>query len=146
MPHAGSAGAAARARSGGLLLALLPLVFLLAMVVAPLVRLGLEAFASAPSAGATPFWRDSYLQWRVFWTLLQAALTCVLALLLGLPLAWVLARYEFAGRGLVLRLLMLPFVVPTLVAAMGVLALWGPRGSFAALFGWNLQDTPWLLL
>jgi thiamine transport system permease protein len=58
----------------------------------------------------------------------QAAVTSVLALLLGLPLAWVLARLEFAGRALTLRLLMLPFVVPTLVAALGVLALWGPRG------------------
>ena len=44
-------------------------------------------------------------------------LTCVLAFALGLPLAWVLARFEFVGRSLVLRLLMLPFVVPTLVAA-----------------------------
>ncbi len=146
MPRAGSANGAARARAAGLLLALLPLVFLLVMVVAPLLRLGMEAFATAPAAGATPFWQDAYLQWRVGWTLLQAALTCVLALLLGLPLAWVLARFDFAGRTLVLRLLMLPFVVPTLVAAMGVLALWGPRGSLAVLLGWNLQDTPWLLL
>ena len=65
---------------------------------------------------------------------------------LGLPLAWVLARFEFAGRTLVLRLLMLPFVVPTLVAALGVLALWGPRGVLSGWLGVNLQDTPWLLL
>ena len=44
---------------------------------------------------------------------------------MSVPVAWVLARFRFAGRGLLLRLLMLPFVVPTLVAAMGVLALWG---------------------
>jgi thiamine transport system permease protein len=37
---------------------------------------------------------------------------------------------------------MLPFVMPTLVAGMGVLALFGPQG----LLGINLQDTPWLLL
>ena len=44
---------------------------------------------------------------------------------------------------------MLPFVVPTLVAAMGVLALWGPRGWFGepmAAAGWSLEETPWLLL
>ena len=146
MWQAGDTAAAGRNSAGGLLLALLPLGFLLLMVVAPLLRLGMEAFAAAPLAGSRPFWQDSYLQWRVAWTLLQAALTCVLALLFGLPLAWVLARFEFAGRALVLRLLMLPFVVPTLVAAMGVLALWGPRGSISAPLGWNLQDTPWLLL
>ncbi|MEO6625766.1 MAG: iron ABC transporter permease [Burkholderiaceae bacterium] len=146
MLQAGIAALAGRKRPGRTLLALLPLVFLLVMVVAPLLRLAMEAFAAAPVASAQPFWLDSYLQWRVGWTVLQAALTCVLALVLGLPLAWVLARFEFAGRALVLRLLMLPFVVPTLVAAMGVLALWGPRGSITALLGWNLQDTPWLLL
>ena len=71
------------------------------------------------------------------------------ALLLGLPVAWVLARREFAGRTWVLRLLMLPFVVPTLVAALGVLALWGPRGWLGAplaAMGWRLDETPWLLL
>jgi thiamine transport system permease protein len=49
----------------------------------------------------------------------------------------------------VLRLLMLPFVVPTLVAALGVLALWGPRGLLGgplAEAGIELTDTPWLLL
>ncbi|MEX1165420.1 MAG: iron ABC transporter permease, partial [Hydrogenophaga sp.] len=94
-------------------------------------------------------WQDDYLRWRVVWSVLQAAITCALALLLGLPVAWVLARREFAGRALVLRLLMLPFVVPTLVAAMGVLALWGPRGWLGAPLaeaGWSLDETPWLLL
>jgi thiamine transport system permease protein len=67
-------------------------------------------------------------------------------LALGLPVAWVLARFEFAGRALSLRLLMLPFVVPTLVAAIGVLALWGPHGLLAGLLGLDLQGTPWLLL
>jgi thiamine transport system permease protein len=85
---------------------------------------------------------DSYLQWRIVWSLLQAAASCVAALLVGLPLAWCLARYQFPGRSLTLRLLMLPFVMPTLVAGMGVLALFGPQG----LLGINLQDTPWLLL
>jgi thiamine transport system permease protein len=44
---------------------------------------------------------------------------------------------------------MLPFVVPTLVAALGVLALWGPRGLLGAPLaaaGLELTDTPWLLL
>ena len=135
-----------RISAGTLLFALVPLGFLLVMVVAPLLRLAMEAFTFMPTAAAIPLWQDAYLLRRIGWTLLQAALTCGLALLLGLPLAWVLARFEFAGRRLVLRLLMLPFVVPTLVAAMGVLALWGPRGWITAQIGWDLQDTPWLLL
>ncbi|OOG84579.1 ABC transporter permease, partial [Hydrogenophaga sp. A37] len=94
-------------------------------------------------------WQDDYLRWRIVWSFAQAGITCGLALVLGLPVAWVLARLAFPGRALVLRLLMLPFVVPTLVAALGVLALWGPRGLLGeplAEAGIELVDTPWLLL
>lgn len=125
-------------------LALLPLALL---VGAPLIRLLGEALADRE--GLAPWlavWGDAFLRWRIGWSLLQALLTCLLALALGLPLSWLLARRSFAGRTLVLRLLMLPFVMPTLVAAIGVLALLGPRGLIAAPLGWQLQDTPWLLL
>jgi thiamine transport system permease protein len=139
-------------------LALLPLAFLALLLAAPVLRLLAEGFGAGDLAGgAVPgeplrwlaLWQDDYLRWRVVWSFLQAAITCVLALLLGLPVAWVLARREFAGRSLVLRLLMLPFVVPTLVAALGVLALWGPRGWLGAPLaeaGLSLEETPWLLL
>ena len=125
---------------------LVPAAFLLILLIAPVGRLLLEGGAGALAGMFGPLWQDDYLRWRILWTFLQAALTCGLALVLGLPVAWVLARYEFAGRSLVLRLLMLPFVVPTLVAALGVLALWGPRGLLSGWLGFNLQGTPWLLL
>ena len=135
-------------------LALVPLAFLTLLLAAPVLRLLAEGFGTGDLAGGEPLrwlalWQDDYLRWRVVWSFLQAAITCVLALLLGLPVAWVLARREFAGRALVLRLLMLPFVVPTLVAALGVLALWGPRGWLGAPLaeaGLSLEETPWLLL
>lgn len=136
-------------------LGLLPAAALLLLLIAPLGRLLLAAWAgdvNLPGAVSSTTWslwspwQDDYLRWRVIWSLAQAGLTCVLAFVLGLPLAWVLARFEFAGRTLVLRLLMLPFVVPTLVAALGVLALWGPHGVLSGWLGLNLQDTPWLLL
>lgn len=125
-----------------LALAAFPLGFLLVVLVAPALRLLLEG-------GQLSLWaplQDSYLRWRLAWSFLQAAVCCVAALGLGLPVAWVLARLEFAGRTLVLRALMLPFVVPTLVAAMGVLALLGPQGLLQAWGGPDLQGGPWLLI
>ncbi len=124
----------------------LPLFFLGFFLAAPALRLVLEGQGSFTPTTITALWQDNYLRWRLLWSLLQAGATCVLVLAIGLPVAWVLARFEFAGRALVLRLLMLPFVVPTLVAALGVLALWGPRGLSMAWLGMDLQDTPWLLL
>ena len=134
------------------LLPVLPLLFLAVVLVAPVMRLLAEGLASPGDAEPVRWlevWQDDFLRWRVLWSLAQAAITCFLALLLGLPTAWVLARLDFPGRALALRLLMLPFVVPTLVAALGVLALWGPRGLVGAPLaaaGIDLADTPWLLL
>ena len=143
-----------RGLTRGLALGLVPAVFLSLMLIAPLLRLLVEGWTGAPAGLIISLWQDDYLRWRVVWSFTQAALTCALALLLGLPVAWVLARYQFVGRTLVLRLLLLPFVVPTLVAGMGVLALWGPRGVVSEILsrwlgfnvGQSLQDTPWLLL
>jgi thiamine transport system permease protein len=141
-----------KSRLGRGMLAALPLLALGLMLVAPLARLAWQGWSGAPEFGQTAnvslwsVWQDDYLRWRVFWSLAQAGVTCVLALVLGLPVAWVLARFEFPLRRLVLRLLMLPFVVPTLVAALGVLALWGPHGVFSGWLGVSLQNTPWLLL
>ena len=129
-----------------LALGALPLLFISFFLLAPALRLATEGQTSFTSMTITALWQDHYLRWRLLWSLLQAGATCLLVLSIGLPVAWVLARFQFAGRALVLRLLMLPFVVPTLVAALGVLALWGPRGLSRVWLGVDLQDTPWLLL
>jgi thiamine transport system permease protein len=129
-----------------LTLAAIPVLFLAAALVAPALRLGLEGAAAWSWQTVIALWQDDYLRWRVLWSLLQAGVSALLVLALGLPIAWVLARCQFAGRTLVLRLLMLPQVVPTLVAAMGVLALLGPRGLAQQWWGLGLQDTPWLLV
>ena len=128
-------------------LACLPFAFLLAVLIAPALRLLAEAAAvgSSDAAWLAPL-HDPYLRWRLLWSFLQACITCVLVLLLGLPMAWVLARLEFPGRSWLLRALMLPFVVPTLVAAMGVLALAGPQGLWQRWGGASWQGTPYLLL
>ncbi|MBU3739162.1 MAG: iron ABC transporter permease [Rhodoferax sp.] len=135
-------------------LGLLPLGLLALLVVAPLLRLlwqgwggpGLESGTGLPAPSPWAVLQDDYLRWRLVWSLAQALATCVAASLLGLPLAWVLARLEFPGRAAALRLLMLPFVVPTLVAAIGVMGMWGAQGWLGGLTGLDLQGTPALLL
>ena len=103
----------------GWVLPVLPLVFLLVVLVAPALRLLVEG-GRGEAGLATLFapWLDPYLRWRMAWSFWQATITCIASLILGLPMAWVLARFDFPGRTLILRGLMLPFVVPTLVAAM----------------------------
>ncbi len=61
-------------------------------------------------------------------TVWQATFSTVLTLLLGLPGAWLVARYRFRGKGLLRALSAVPFVLPTVVTAAAFSALLGPRG------------------
>jgi sulfate/thiosulfate transport system permease protein len=47
---------------------------------------------------------------------------------MGTLIAWVLVRDDFPGKGLVNSLIDLPFALPTIVAGLTLLALYGPRG------------------
>lgn len=52
----------------------------------------------------------------------------VLALILGVPLAWVQARLEFPGRSLLRAITTLPMVLPPVVAGVALLFAFGRRG------------------
>jgi thiamine transport system permease protein len=67
--------------------------------------------------------------WRpLSFTIGQAALSTLLTLILGLPGAWVFARFTFPGKKALKILSTLPFILPTVVVAAGFNALLGPRG------------------
>lgn len=61
-------------------------------------------------------------------TFYQAFLSTLLTLLLGLPAAYLFARYDFPGKALLRALTAVPFMLPTVVVAAGFNALLGPRG------------------
>ena len=56
---------------------------------------------------------------------------------IGVPLAWVLARVEFPGRSLVRALVIVPLVLPPVVGGVALLSAFGRRG----LVGAPLYDT-----
>jgi len=60
----------------------------------------------------------------------------------GTLIAWVLVRDEFRGKGIVNSLIDLPFALPTIVAGLTLLALYGPKSPF----GINVGFTKWGLL
>ena len=75
---------------------------------------------------------DSGLRGIAWFTLWQAALSTVLTLLVGLPGAYVLARYDFPGKRVVRALVTVPFVLPTVVVGSAFLAL-GVQPSLGAI-------------
>ncbi len=69
-------------------------------------------------------------------TLLQASLSAALSVALAVPVARALARRNFPGRALLLTLLGAPFILPVIVAVLGLLAVFGRSGVLAIALGW----------
>lgn len=85
---------------------------------------------------------DAYI-WRVTrFTLLQAGLSTSLSILFAIPVARALARRtSFPGRIWMLRLMALPLGLPALVAALGLIEVWGRQGLLnTALAATGLQQ------
>lgn len=103
-----------------------PVALYLAMILVPLLlaieRLmfvtGMNPFQAILHLDEHPFGTDA-----VVFTFVQAILSAGLTLMVGLPIAWWLGRYEWKRVGIIRAALTLPFVTPTVVAAMGFLAL-----------------------
>src|SRR3954468_3845611 len=60
-------------------------------------------------------------------TLAVSALVALIDVVTGTLIAWVLVRDEFRGKRLVNAVIDLPFALPTIVASIVLLALYGPR-------------------
>ena len=67
-----------------------------------------------------------------------------LTLAVGLPAAYVVARYDFPGRRLFRAFVTVPFVLPTVVVATAFLALFRPGGPLAFLH-WQTGVGPLLI-
>ncbi|PSJ62429.1 thiamine/thiamine pyrophosphate ABC transporter permease [Pseudaminobacter soli (ex Li et al. 2025)] len=77
---------------------------------------------------------DGYLFRVARFTLWQAALSTLFSVVPALFVARALSRHpHFPGRGLILRLFAVPLALPAIVAALGVLALYGRAGYLAGL-------------
>lgn len=62
-------------------------------------------------------------------SLVSAFAATAISLLLGVPLAWVLARAEFPGRSAVRAVVLLPMVLPPVVGGAALLFAFGRRGT-----------------
>jgi sulfate transport system permease protein len=97
------------------IIVLLPLAALLAQVHTG----GLDGFWNAISTPASVA--------ALKLTLVAAVLATVINVVMGTLVAWVLVRDRFPGIGLIDSLVDLPFALPTIVAGLTIIALYGPR-------------------
>jgi len=114
------------ARIGGPALAV---TYLSLLVLLPLAALVTNAF----SGGWAAFWRAITQPEAVAALELTLGISAAVAAVnsvAGLAIAWVLVRDDFRGKTLVSAVIDLPFALPTIVAGLTLLALYGPNSPF----------------
>ncbi len=115
---------------------------LLAFIVIPLVAIFSKALTSGTflDSLSNPVVTDALLL-----SFLTTAATLLIAIGIGTPIAYVLARHDFRGKDLVDTLIDLPIVLPPAVAGIALLMAFGRRGllgpSLSTFFGIELPFT-----
>jgi sulfate/thiosulfate transport system permease protein len=123
---AAAAGPLARRRGAGGLAVGITTGYLSLIVLLPLAAVVVRS----TEEGADGFWQAisdpqavAALRTTLVWSLVVVAVNAVA----GTLIAWVLVRDEFRGKGLVNAVIDLPFALPTIVAGLTLLALYGPK-------------------
>jgi molybdate/tungstate transport system permease protein len=115
-------------------------ILLLVFILLPL----LSTLASAAPADLALTASDPEVAHSIGLTFLASAIATVLTLLTGLPLAYLLARFQFRGKRLVESIIDLPLVIPHTAAGIALLMVFGRYGVLGrglASLGLTFTDT-----
>ncbi len=118
------------------ILVVFPLCFLLIGSVWSEGRLTLEYFREALTGRL-------YLQ-ALLNSLMLGAWTGLFSLLLGLPLAWAVARTNVPGKGLITLTANLSYLSPPFLTAIAFVNLFGPNAGLINAFFRDVVGAPWL--
>jgi len=99
--------------------------------------------ATAASGGWSNFWEavtsDNVVA-AIRLTVIQAGLVTLVNVCMGTATAWVLVRYDFFGKRLLDVAIDIPFALPTIVAGLVLVALYGDGSTERMPFlGWSLE-------
>jgi sulfate transport system permease protein len=114
-------------RAGGMLGIGLATLYMSLIVLLPMAAI----FSRSLEDGAGTFWDAITTPQSVAALKLTVVASLIVTLInavMGTTLAWVLVRDRFPGRRLVDAIIDLPFALPTIVAGLTLLALYGPAG------------------
>ena len=101
-------------------------LWLTVIVLLPLAAIAVEAFGS----GWSGFWDAITADAAIDSLVITVEVSIVVALInvvFGTLIAWVLVRDDFWGKGFVNAIIDLPFALPTIVASLVLLSLYGPN-------------------
>lgn len=118
------------------------IALLAAFLVYPIVLTVRGGFAEDPATGSGftlvhlgLIFEDPVLLKGLFNSFRIAAMTTLLAIVIGFPLAVLSAGYRFPGKAFFNAVVLVPMILPPFVGAIGVRALLGRQGALNALLG-----------
>jgi thiamine transport system permease protein len=91
---------------------------------------------------------DAYSLRVIGFTVQQATLSTLASILLGLPGAYILARFDFRGKSLIKALTTVPFVLPSIIVVLGFVIFFGNNGFLnrAIMAVTKIDDPPLKIL
>ncbi len=133
---------------GNTFLSLILWLILALLVIYPLSFLLLESFRIAGTnqfglKNYLDFFKDPYYLKTFTNTLLLGVLVLLATTILGLPLAYILARYKLKGKTILTALILLPIVLPAYAGAFALIVFFGKQGTVnLLLLEWGLISKP----
>jgi len=123
-----------------------PVLFWITAFALPLISVALKAAGSV--AELTGVIQSPYYRGVMGFSLKQAALSTVFSVLLGLPGAYFVGRHHFPGRKLLRSISTVPFVLPSILAVLGFILVFGNSGLINSIRQTTLigDKEPWKML
>ena len=109
----------------------LAVLFLFLFLMLPLATVFAQAFARGVDAYFNALLEPDAIA-AIHLTLLVAAIVVALNVVFGVIAAWAIAKFEFAGKSLLITLIDLPFSVSPVISGLVFVLLFGAQGYFGA--------------
>jgi len=108
------------------------------VLVSPIISL----VANSTPGGLLLSLRDSQVLAALYLTIYTSGLTSLVAVLLGVPLGYLLGKYEFRGRSFLDSIIEIPLVIPHTVAGIALLTIYGAYQPIGSIFnGYGIRLT-----
>ena len=106
------------------------------LIVVPLASVFAEAFSQGPQAWWEAIAHDPDTRHAIWLSLTVAPVAVAINTLFGIAAAWLVARFRFPGRSLLVALFDVPFSVSPVVAGLALVLIFGRQGLLGPTLAW----------
>ncbi len=106
----------------------IPLILLGIFILYPVLMVLFRGILYGPGQTPPEVLESALTQRAIGFTVVQALVSALISLVVGIPGAFILARLRFTGKSLIRATMIVPFVLPPIVVVVGFLGMFGEYG------------------